>query len=55
MHTARSHGFASAQLEARPSKGAGISPSSLVAMYQRLGFRTTGLSHRGNPLMERRT
>jgi ribosomal protein S18 acetylase RimI-like enzyme len=55
MQAARSHGYAVAQLEARPSPGAGISPSSLVAMYQRLGFRTTGLSHRGSPLMERRT
>jgi ribosomal protein S18 acetylase RimI-like enzyme len=55
MQTARSHGYAVAELEARPSPGAGISPSSLVAMYQRFGFRTTGLSHRGSPLMERRT
>ncbi|HEY7389064.1 MAG TPA: GNAT family N-acetyltransferase [Bryobacteraceae bacterium] len=55
MHAARSHGYPVAQLEARPSPGAGISPSSLVAMYQKLGFRTTGLSHRGSPLMERRT
>ncbi|HLI83229.1 MAG TPA: GNAT family N-acetyltransferase [Bryobacteraceae bacterium] len=54
MQTARSHGFGVAQLEARPSPGAGISPSSLVAMYQKLGFRTTGHSHRGSPLMERR-
>jgi ribosomal protein S18 acetylase RimI-like enzyme len=55
MQAARSHGYAVAQLEARPSPGAGIAPSSLVAMYQKLGFRTTGLSHRGSPLMERRT
>jgi ribosomal protein S18 acetylase RimI-like enzyme len=55
MQTARSHGYAVAQLEARPFPGAGISSSSLVAMYQRLGFRTTGLSHRGSPMMERRT
>jgi ribosomal protein S18 acetylase RimI-like enzyme len=55
MLAARSHGYAVAQLEARPSPGAGIAPSSLVAMYQKLGFRTTGLSHRGSPLMERRT
>ena len=54
MQTARSHGYVVAKLEARPSPGAGISPSSLVAMYQKLGFRTTGLSHRGSPLMERR-
>jgi ribosomal protein S18 acetylase RimI-like enzyme len=55
MHTARTHGYGIAQLEARPSPGAGISPVSLVAMYQRLGFRTTGLSQRGSPVMERRT
>lgn len=54
MRTARSQGYSVAQLEARPSVGASISPSSLVAMYQKLGFRTVGRSKRGNPLMERR-
>jgi GNAT superfamily N-acetyltransferase len=53
MRTARSHGYAVAQLEARP--GADLPASALVAMYQKMGFRTTGLSRRGNPLMERRT
>jgi GNAT superfamily N-acetyltransferase len=55
MRTARSHGYAVAQLEARPSPGADLPASALVAMYQRMGFRTTGLSRRGNPMMERRT
>ncbi|HEV2446920.1 MAG TPA: GNAT family N-acetyltransferase [Candidatus Sulfopaludibacter sp.] len=55
MRTARSQGFSVAQLEARPSPGADMNPISLVSMYQKLGFRTTGRSHRGSPLMERRT
>jgi ribosomal protein S18 acetylase RimI-like enzyme len=53
MQTARSHGFSGARLEARPSDN-GITPQALVSMYQRLGFRNVGKSHRGNPLMERR-
>jgi ribosomal protein S18 acetylase RimI-like enzyme len=55
MRTARSQGYSVAQLEARPDPGAGVAPNSLVSMYQKLGFRTTGRSERGNPLMERRT
>jgi ribosomal protein S18 acetylase RimI-like enzyme len=55
MRTARSHGYAVAQLEARPSPGANMTPTDLVSMYQRLGFRTTGRTRRGNPLMERPT
>lgn len=55
VRTARSQGYAVARLEARPSPGASVTPASLVAMYQKLGFRTTGHSHRGNPVMERRT
>jgi ribosomal protein S18 acetylase RimI-like enzyme len=54
MRTARSHGFPVAKLEARPFSS-DTNPATLVSMYQRFGFRTTGLSHRGNPLMERTT
>lgn len=55
MRTARSHGFSVAKLEARPDSAAETNPAALVSMYQRFGFRTTGLSQRGNPLMERTT
>jgi ribosomal protein S18 acetylase RimI-like enzyme len=55
MRTARSHGFPVAKLEARPDSAAETNPAALVSMYQRFGFRTTGLSHRGNPVMERTT
>jgi ribosomal protein S18 acetylase RimI-like enzyme len=55
VHTARSHGFQVAQLEARPESISEAATGALVSMYQRHGFRMTGLSKRGNPLMERRT
>jgi len=55
VRTARSHGYGVAQLEARPDSPAEVAPGSLVSMYQRYGFRMTGLSKRGSPLMERRT
>ncbi len=55
MRTARSQGYSTAQLEARPGTNSDLSQPSLVSMYQRLGFRTTGLSRRGNPLLERTT
>jgi ribosomal protein S18 acetylase RimI-like enzyme len=51
--TARRQGFKTARLEARPSDG-GIAPQSLVSMYQRMGFKSVGKSHRGSPLMERK-
>ena len=51
MRTARSRGYSVAQLEARPSPGADLSPNALVSMYQKMGFRNTGQTHRGNPLM----
>lgn len=54
LQTARSNGFPIARLEASPSTGTDISPGALVAMYQSHGFRMSGLSARGNPLMERR-
>lgn len=53
MTAARTHGFSTAQLEARPSDS-GITSQALVAMYQRLGFKSVGKTRRGNPLMERR-
>jgi ribosomal protein S18 acetylase RimI-like enzyme len=55
LRTARSNGFQVAQLEARPDSYADVAPSGLVSMYRKLGFRTTGISRRGNPLMERGT
>jgi len=55
VRTARSHGYRVAQLEARPDSNADVAPSALVSMYRKLGFQTTGISQRGNPLMERRT
>lgn len=55
LRTARSNGYHVAQLEARPDSPADVAPGALVSMYRKLGFQTTGLSQRGNPLMERRT
>lgn len=55
IQTARTHGYAVAQLEARPDSPADVSPGALVSMYQKMGFRMTGRSKRGSPLMERRT
>ena len=54
LRTARSNGYSVAQLEARPDSHADVAPSALVSMYRKLGFQTTGISQRGNPLMERR-
>jgi predicted GNAT family acetyltransferase len=51
LRTAAAQGRRGALLEAAPAAKS-ISPQSLVAMYQRLGFRQTGLSDRGKPLME---
>lgn len=55
LRTARSNGYRVTQLEAHPDSPAEVSPVALVSMYRRLGFQTTGISKRGNPLMERRT
>ncbi len=55
IRTARNQGYPVTHLEARPSPGAGLPSSALVSMYHKLGFRTTGLSRRGNPLMEWRS
>lgn len=51
VQNAMSHGLSGALLEAHPGPQS-ISPQSLVSMYQKLGFRQTGLSARGRPLME---
>lgn len=55
LRTARSNGYRVAQLEARPDSSADVTPGALVSMYRKLGFRTTGISKRGNPVMERST
>jgi ribosomal protein S18 acetylase RimI-like enzyme len=54
IQAARQQGLGKARLEARPSDS-GIRPHVLVNMYQRLGFRSIGVSPRGAPLMERST
>jgi GNAT superfamily N-acetyltransferase len=54
LRTARRNGLPVAQLEARPDSPADITTGALVTMYQGYGFRMSGLSSRGNPLMERR-
>lgn len=54
LRTARSNGYGVAQLEARPDSPADLSSRVLVSMYRKLGFTTTGVSQRGNLLMERR-
>ena len=48
---ARLAGLHTVRLEAHPSAN-GISPAALVGMYRKLGFRTMGLSPRGNPVMQ---
>ena len=51
LQTAQIQGRSSALLEAAPEP-LSLSPQSLISMYQKLGFRQTGLSPRGKPLME---
>lgn len=55
LRTARCNGLPVAQLEARPDSPADLTPGSLLTMYQGYGFRMSGRSARGNPLMERRS
>jgi ribosomal protein S18 acetylase RimI-like enzyme len=50
LASARQNGSRTAELEAHP-ESASISPQALVGMYQRLGFKDTGRSARGNPVM----
>lgn len=54
LQNAQRQGLTGARLEARPSDSS-ISLSSLVTMYQKMGFKGAGVSSRGNPLLERRT
>ncbi|HEY5864046.1 MAG TPA: GNAT family N-acetyltransferase [Candidatus Tectomicrobia bacterium] len=54
LQNAQRQGLTGARLEARPSDSS-ISLSSLVTMYQKMGFRGAGVSSRGNPVLERRT
>jgi ribosomal protein S18 acetylase RimI-like enzyme len=54
IENARRLGLSTARLEARPFDG-GMPGRSLISMYQRMGFRTVGISQRGVPLMERST
>jgi len=54
LQNAQRQGLTGARLEARPSDSS-MSLSSLVTMYQKMGFRGTGVSSRGNPVLERRT
>jgi ribosomal protein S18 acetylase RimI-like enzyme len=54
LRTARSNGYGVAQLEARPDSPADVSSPALVSMYRKLGFTTTGISERGNPVMQHR-
>jgi GNAT superfamily N-acetyltransferase len=53
LDSARRHGSTSTELEANPGAGS-ISRQALVSMYQKLGFRNTGFSTRGNPKMSAR-
>jgi ribosomal protein S18 acetylase RimI-like enzyme len=51
LRAAAAQGRRGAVLEAMPGAQS-ISPESLVSMYVKLGFRQSGLSGRGRPLME---
>lgn len=53
MDSARRHGSTATELEARPGPGS-ISNQALVGMYQKLGFKNTGSTRRGNPKMSTR-
>ena len=51
QRAASAQGYSGIVLEASPSAN-NIDPQSLISMYQRMGFRRTGLSERGKPLLE---
>jgi GNAT superfamily N-acetyltransferase len=53
LDSARRQGSMATELEANPSAGS-ISKQGLVSMYQKLGFRSTGFTRRGNPRMSTR-
>lgn len=48
---AKAGGYGTVFLEARPSDS-GITAQALVRMYQKHGFKSTGLSAAGNPMLE---
>ncbi len=50
IDSARRHGSSVTELEANPGPGS-ISKQGLVAMYQKLGFKSNGFTRRGNPRM----
>jgi|SRR5579884_254681 len=53
MDSARRNGSSATELEARPGAGS-ISNQALVGMYQKLGFKSAGVSRRGNPKLSTR-
>jgi GNAT superfamily N-acetyltransferase len=53
LESARRNGSMATELEANPGAGS-ISKQALVSMYQKMGFRNTGFSRRGNPKMAAR-
>lgn len=53
MESARRNGSSATELEARPGAGS-ISNQALVGMYQKLGFKNSGVSRRGNPKLSTR-
>jgi len=53
LDSARRQGSMATELEANPGAGS-ISKQALVSMYQKLGFRNTGFTRRGNPKMSMR-
>jgi ribosomal protein S18 acetylase RimI-like enzyme len=50
MDSARRNGSTGTELEANPGPGS-ISKQALVSMYQKMGFKSSGLTQRGNPRM----
>ncbi len=50
LDSARRQGSTATMLEANPGPGS-ISKQALVSMYQKLGFKNTGMSRKGNPMM----
>jgi ribosomal protein S18 acetylase RimI-like enzyme len=53
LDSARRQGSMATELEANPGSGS-ISKQALVSMYQKLGFRNSGFTQRGNPKMSTR-
>lgn len=53
MESARRHGSMATELEANPGPGS-ISKHALVGMYQKLGFKNSGVTRRGNPKLSMR-